>query len=152
MLGNDAMWYWFTAALVLGILECFVPGYVLLGFAAACVVFGALTFLPAIYQSLELTHFLALTAPIVFVFYALGNRLFWGDGKSGPVSRLGLTARDRIVGEVGVLCRPIAGGEGAVEAKGTVWKCTGEDCPAGTRVVVADILGNTLLVKRLEDR
>ncbi len=151
MLGNDAMWYWFTAALALGILECFVDGYLILGLGVACFLFGLLSNIPSLYHSLEPAHFLVLAALIVLGFYAFGNRLFWGDRSLGPVSRLGRTSRDRIVGEVGVLCRAINGGTGAVEAKGTVWKCTGEDAPAGTRVVVTDILGNTLLVKRLEE-
>ncbi|MEI7609587.1 MAG: NfeD family protein [Rhodospirillaceae bacterium] len=151
MLGNDAMWYWFTAALALGILECFVDGYFVLGFAAACFVFGVLSNFPSVYHELEPAHFLALSAPLVLAFYVFGNRLFWGGRARGPESSLGLTSRDRIVGEVGVVCRAISGGKGAVEARGTVWKCTGEDAPVGARVVVADILGNTLLVKRLEE-
>ncbi len=151
MIGNDAMWYWFTAALVLGILECFVDGYLVLGLGVACFLFGLLANIPSVYQQLGAAHFLVLAALVVLGFYAFGNRLFWSDRQQGPVSRLGLTSRDRIVGEVGMLCRPIVNGKGAVEAKGTVWKCTGEDAPLGTRVVVADILGNTLLVKRLEE-
>ena len=151
MLENNAMWYWFTAALVLGILECFVDGYLILGLGVACFLFGLLANLPSIYQTLTPAHFMVMAAFIVLGFYAFGNRLFWGDRSLGPVSRLGRTSRDRIVGEVGVLCRAIEGGKGAVEAKGTVWKCTGDDAPVGTRVVVTDILGNTLLVKRLEE-
>ena len=150
MPGNDAMWYWFTAALVLGILECYVDGYFLLGFGVSCFVFGLLSNVPSIYGQLGPAHFLALSAPVVVAFYLFGNRLFWGGRGGDHVTDLGQTSRERIVGEVGVLCRAVIGGEGAVEAKGTVWKCIGEDAPIGTRVVVADIRGNTLLVKRLE--
>ncbi|MEI6558001.1 MAG: NfeD family protein [Rhodospirillaceae bacterium] len=151
MLENDVMWYWFTAAVALGILECLVDGFVILGFGVACFVFGLLTNLPMIYQGLSAAHFLVLTAVIVAAFYGFGNRLFWGDRRSGPVTPIGLTARDRILGEVAMLRQPIINGEGLVEAKGTTWKCTGADLPAGTRVVVADLQGNTLLVKRLEE-
>ncbi len=151
MLDNDVMWYWFTGTLLFGILECFVSGFIALGLAATCFVFGVLSNVSGIYKNLAAAHFLVLAAVIVTLFFVFGNRIFWGDRRLGLVTRLGLTSRDRIVGEVGVLCRSIVNGEGRVEAKGTVWKCAGEDAPAGTRVVVADILGNMLLVKRLED-
>jgi len=151
MLDNDVMWYWFTAALALGVLECFVEGFIALGLAAACFVFGVLSNVPFLYQTMAAAHFLALAAVIVGAFFYFGNRLFWRDRRISFVTPLGVTFKDKIVGRVCVLVSAIERGDGRVEANGTVWKCVGPDAPAGARVVVTDIQGNTLLVKPLEE-
>lgn len=151
MLDNDIMWYWFTGALLFGILEVFVEGFVALGLAATCLFFGVISNFSIIYQNKAAAHFLVLAAVIVAGFFVLGNRVFWGNRNAGPVSRLGNCFRDKIVGQVAVIKDPIINGLGSVEANGTVWKCRGCDAPAGSRVVVADIQGNTLLVKSLGD-
>ena len=152
MLDNDVMWYWMTGAVALAMLECFVDGFIALGLAVACFVFAILSNFTLLYQNMAAAHFLALAALIVVGFFYFGNRIFWGDRRVGSVTRLGTTFRDKIIGQVAVVTRPIEGGHGSVEANGTVWKCTGPDAPAGTRVVVADILGNTLLVTALSDQ
>jgi len=151
MFDNDVMWYWFTGALAFGVLECFVEGFVALGLAATCFVVGVLSTIPDIYQNMAAGHFLGLAALIVGGFFYFGNRLFWGDREISFVTPLGTKFKDKIVGQVAVLREPIASGRGRVEANGTLWKCLApEDLPAGATVVVADIRGNTLLVKRLE--
>ena len=152
MLDNDVMWYWFTGALLLGILEVFVEGFIALGLAAACFFFGVLSNVSIIYQNMAAAHFLVLAAVIVLGFFVFGNRLFWTAGQRGPASRLGNSFRDKIVGQVAVIKTPIVDGQGRVEANGTVWKCRGADGPAGARVVVVEIEGNTLLVSALEPR
>jgi membrane protein implicated in regulation of membrane protease activity len=151
MLDNDIMWYWFTGALLFGILEVFIEGFVALGLAATCFFFGVLSNFSIIYQNMAAAHFLALAGAIVAGFFVVGNRLFWRTGNTGQVTRLGNTFRDKIVGQVALIKDPIVDGQGSVEANGTVWKCRGLDGPAGTRVLVADIEGNTLLVRRLQD-
>jgi membrane protein implicated in regulation of membrane protease activity len=151
MLDNDVMWYWLTAALVLGVVECFVEGFVALGLAAACLVFGVLSNVPVLYQNMAAAHFVAAAAVIVVVFFIFGNRIFWRERHGGIVSRLGVNAKDKIIGQAAVLKEPIVAGRGTVSVNGTLWKCFGEDLPAGTQVVVADLSGNSLLVKRLGD-
>lgn len=151
MFDNDVMWYWFTGALVFGILECFIEGFIALGLAAACFVFGVLSNFSFLYQNMAAAHFLVLAAVIVGGFFYFGNRLFWGDRRISFITPLGITFKDKIVGRVGVLTKAIEGGPGRVEANGTVWRCIGPDAPAGARVVVTDIEGNTLLVKPVAD-
>ncbi|MEI8393979.1 MAG: NfeD family protein [Rhodospirillaceae bacterium] len=151
MFDNDVMWYWFTGALVFGILECFVEGFIALGLATACFVFGVLSNVGFIYKNMAAAHFLALAAFIVCGFFYFGNRIFWGDKRISLVTPLGNRFRDKIIGQVAVVREPIIDGRGTVEANGTLWKCTGEDTAAGERLVVVDILGNTLLVRRRED-
>jgi hypothetical protein len=151
MFDNDIMWYWFTGALLFGILEVFLDGFVALGLAAACLFFGVLSNFSIIYQNMAAAHFVGLAAVIVATFFCIANRLFWGDRSTGPVSRLGNGFRDKIVGQRAVVKDPIINGQGSVEANGTVWKCRGVDAPAGFRVTIIDIEGNTLLVNRLGD-
>ena len=98
MLDNDIMWYWFTGALLFGILEVFIEGFVALGLAATCFFFGVLSNFSIVYQNMAAAHFVALAGVIVIGFFFLGNRLFWTNRKIGPVSRLANSFRDKIVG------------------------------------------------------
>ncbi len=146
---NDIMWYWFTGALFFGFLEVFVEGFIALGLAGTCFFFGVLSNFSVIYQNMAAAHFVAAAVVIVGGFFYFGNRFFWGPRGAHVVTLLAPSFRQTIIGQVAVVKRPIIDGEGSVEANGTVWKCRGDDGPAGSRVVVIGIEGNTLLVKRL---
>ncbi len=146
---NDIMWYWFTGALALGILEVFVDGFIALGLAATCFFFGVLSNFSVIYQNMAAAHFVAVAALVVAGFFYFGNRFFWGGRGADRVTPLANSFREKIVGQEAVIKRAIVNGVGRAEANGTVWKCRGDDEPSGARVVVMGIEGNTLLVKRL---
>ena len=51
------------------------------------------------------------------------------------------------VGRIFTLDKPIVGGVGAVRIDDTVWRVTGPDCPAGSRVKVARTDGANLMVE-----
>jgi inner membrane protein len=51
------------------------------------------------------------------------------------------------VGQVFTLEKPIVDGIGAVRINDTVWRVTGPDCPAGSRVRVARADGANLVVE-----
>jgi len=68
-------WVWFAAALVLGILEILAPGYILLGFALAAGVIGALFYIDG-----GVGSYLATSLPITLAVFAAtsGDDLGWG--------------------------------------------------------------------------
>jgi membrane protein implicated in regulation of membrane protease activity len=54
------------------------------------------------------------------------------------------------VGRVFTLDKPIVNGTGAVRIDDTIWRVSGPDCPAGSRVRVASADGANLLVQAAE--
>lgn len=65
-------WVWFAAALVLGILEILAPGYILLGFALAAGVLGAVFYFDG-----GLGAYLSQSLPITLVVFAAIALLIW---------------------------------------------------------------------------
>src|SRR5216684_3729408 len=51
---------------------------------------------------------------------------------------------DAFVGRVFTLEKPIVSGNGTVAIGDTVWRVSGPDCPAGSRIKVAGVDGGTL--------
>lgn len=65
-------WVWFAAALVLGILEILAPGYILLGFALAAGVIGAIFYIDG-----GVGSYLATSLPITLVVFAATSLVVW---------------------------------------------------------------------------
>lgn len=65
-------WVWFAAALVLGILEILAPGYILLGFALAAGVIGALFYIDG-----GVGSYLATSLPITLAVFAATSLVIW---------------------------------------------------------------------------
>lgn len=59
-------WAWMCAALVLGILEILLPGFIFLGFAIGAAAVGVITLLP-----------LGLTLPVVILIFAALSLAAW---------------------------------------------------------------------------
>lgn len=55
-----------------------------------------------------------------------------------------------LVGRIFTLQKPIVGGVGAVSVDDTVWRVTGADAPAGSRIKVTRVDGATIYVERIE--
>ena len=55
------------------------------------------------------------------------------------------------VGRVFTLEKPIVDGSGTVRIGDTIWRVTGPDCAAGSRVKIARAEGATLFVERTTD-
>ena len=65
-----------------------------------------------------------------------------------PTDRPFLNRRaDGYVGRVFTLDKPIVDGVGTVRIDDTVWRVSGPDCPAGSRVKIARADGVSLLVE-----
>jgi membrane protein implicated in regulation of membrane protease activity len=104
-----------------------------------------------VFLILALVLFFALPSPwnlvgsLVALVLFLGEIAFWHRRVRGLPKRVG---RQRLIGAEGVVvtaCQP----EGQARVEGTIWKAT---CDAGAgvgeRVVVADLDGLTLVVRR----
>ncbi|GFE64911.1 NfeD family protein [Litoreibacter roseus] len=67
-----AYWFWFAAALGLGILEVLAPGFILLGFALAAAVLGGVFAIGGPFAA-----YLAASLPITLVAFAALSLIAW---------------------------------------------------------------------------
>lgn len=135
-------WAWFILGLILLGAEILVAGSFLLWFGIAAIVVGANALLISWSWQIELVAFAVLS----IVFLLVGRRLVAARGKEqdGPI----INERARaLVGRTVVLDEPIVSGAGRVRIDDTVWRITGPDLPAGTRVRIAGADGTRLGVE-----
>jgi inner membrane protein len=137
------LWIWFLAAAVLMILELVVPGVLLfwLGLAALATGLVDLVFTLSWQRELLLFSVLALASAI------LGRNLMRRSADK-PHDRPFLNRRaEALVGRDFVLADPILDGVGRIRVDDTVWRVTGPDAAAGSRVRVRAVDGACLLVE-----
>ncbi|EJW13566.1 Putative activity regulator of membrane protease YbbK [Rhodovulum sp. PH10] len=136
-------WGWLTAAAVLLIAEIVVPGIFLLWLGIAALLVGLISFLVDWGWQLQLIAFAVFSV----VAIPLWRRL----ARETPTDRPFLNRRlEALVGRVFTLEKPIVDGAGTITVDDTVWRVTGPDAPAGSRVTVAAVDGVTIRVERAE--
>jgi membrane protein implicated in regulation of membrane protease activity len=143
LLSHLGAWNWFIAAALLLILELLAPGvYMLwLGLAALVVGLGSLV-VDWSWQS-QGAAFVVIAAALFPLWWRFGRRL------RSPTDQPFLNRRAQaFVGRVFTLDKPIIDGAGTIGIDDTIWRVTGPDCPAGSRVTVTRADGPTLCVER----
>ena len=141
-------WNWWVLALVLLGLEIIAPGTFFLWFGISAFVIGTIS----LAVGPESTFWVWQTQMIAFVVLslvaALAGRRFLNQYGAVDIDDPLLNERGRqLVGRTAVLSEPILEGQGRVRIGETVWRVSGPDLPAGTRVRVVDAKSNTLLVE-----
>ncbi len=137
-------WHWLVLAVLLTIIEVFAPGtyFVWMGVSAALV--GLLLwFMPALGWELQVLGFalLSLTSVVLWRYVQKRHPL---QTEQPLLNRRG----EQYVGRVFTLQEPIVNGHGKIRVDDSIWKVQGEDCDAGTRVVVSSTNGVVLMVDR----
>ena len=131
-------WNWMAIGFALLALEILVPGFFLLWIGIAALLTGALSLQLWGWSfwvwQLQVLVFLALSLVAAFV----GNRLISRNGETSDQPLLNRRA-EQFVGRVATLAEPIADGRGRLRLDDTVWRITGPDLPAGTRVRVTKV-------------
>jgi membrane protein implicated in regulation of membrane protease activity len=144
--GDLGAWNWMVLGFALLAAEILLPGVFLLWIGIAAIVTGAI--------SLWLWDWGLWTWQVqVLVFLALSlvsaftGRRVMGSGEAATDEPL-LNRRDeQLVGRTGILAEPIAEGVGRIRLGDTIWRVTGPDLPAGTRVRVVSARGGDLAVE-----
>lgn len=128
-------WNWMALGFVLLILEILVPGVFLLWIGLAALIVGGLSLVVWdagfwVWQ-VQVILFLALSLACAL----LGKKIM---GKRGDVTDQPLLNRrgDQLVGRIATLTEPIVDGRGRVKIGDTIWRVSGPDLPAGTKVRV----------------
>ena len=131
-------WNWMVLGFALLALEILVPGVFLLWIGLAALVVGALSLLLWdlgfwVWQT-QVLVFLALALVLAFT----GKKIMTGRGDATDQPLLNRRA-EQFVGRTATLAAPIENGRGKLHLDDTIWRITGPDLPAGSRVRVAGV-------------
>ncbi len=140
-------WSWWVLGLVLFGLEILAPGTFFLWFGIAALVVGTISLFIAWSWQVQAVVFVVLAV----VALVAGRILLRGKGTVVGADELKLNQRGvRLVGRRYVLAEPLANGAGHLRIDDTIWRITGPDLPAGTRVEVLSADGALLTVGVVE--
>jgi membrane protein implicated in regulation of membrane protease activity len=140
------VWDWFIAGGLLLVLEVLAPGVFMLWLGLAAMLVGAISlFVDWTWQA----QFIAFA---VFSVAAIPLwRRFMRAGATTDQPFLNRRA-EALVGRIFTLEKPIVDGSGTVGVDDTVWRVTGPDAPAGSRVKVTRIDGTALHVETIHSQ
>jgi membrane protein implicated in regulation of membrane protease activity len=142
MFSTLGTWNWLIFGFILMALELIAPGVFLFWLGLAALLVGLVSFAlhPAWQtQLLIFALFAALAVPVWRRLALSGRRT---DGGNAFLNR----RAEALVGRVFTLEKPIVDGSGTVRIDDTVWRVTGPDTPAGTKVRVVHADGPNLTV------
>jgi hypothetical protein len=135
-------WSWFVLAAVLLVLELLAPGSFMLWLGLSAILVGAISIAVVWSWQAQLIAFAAFALAAFPVWRRFARK------SSQPAERPFLNRRTAgYVGRVFTLETPIVNGIGTVRIDDTVWRVSGPDTPAGSRVKVARVDGANMMVE-----
>jgi membrane protein implicated in regulation of membrane protease activity len=138
MLGS---WNWLIFGVLLMALELLAPGIFLFWLGLAAFLVGMLSFLVSLSWQWQMLLFAAFAAAAVPIW----RRVAQQNPGANPNPFLNRRS-DALVGRVFTLDRPIIDGAGIVRVDDTVWRVSGPDVAAGTKVKIVQADGASLTV------
>src|SRR3954452_23330256 len=135
-------WNWFIAAAVFFLIEILAPGTFMMWLGLAALLVGSISL------GVEWGWQVQIIAFAVFSIAAIPAWRRLSRNVEAPVDRPFLNRRaEGYVGRIFTLDKPIVDGLGTVRIDDTVWRVSGPDCPAGSRVKIARAEGANLTVE-----
>ncbi|HKF72429.1 MAG TPA: NfeD family protein [Stellaceae bacterium] len=135
-------WDWFILGAILLVLEIIAPGTFMLWLGLSAFLVGAISLVIDWSWQVQLVTFAAFSVAAIPLWRRVGGR------SRSPTDQPFLNRRaDAFIGRVFTLEKPIVNGNGTVGVGDTIWRVTGPDCPAGSRIKVAAVDGATLKVE-----
>lgn len=139
-------WNWLIAGMILLGLELIAPGMFLLWLGIAALAVGVISFGVDWSWQTQAIAFALLSAAMV----PLWRRMARSGAPTSGAGGVFLNRRaDELVGREFVLEKPIVDGFGTVRVDDTVWRVSGADCPAGTRIRVTRADGAMLFAEKV---
>lgn len=139
------VWTWFIVGGVLLIAEIVVPGVFMLWLGLAALLVGALTLFIGWAWQAQFVAFAVFAIAAIPLWRRLALKV------EEPSDQPFLNRRaDALVGRVFTLSKPIVDGGGTIAIDDTVWRVSGADASAGSRVRVTRVDGATLYVEHAE--
>ena len=147
--GELGAWNWMVLGMVLLAAEILLPGVMLLWIGIAALIVGALSLglwnLAVWSWQVQVLVFLALSLASAVI----GRRIVarrQDDTDQPLLNRRG----EQLIGRTATLTEPIRESYGRIHVGDTVWRVTGPDLPAGTRVRVVGVRDMDLVVEAAE--
>jgi hypothetical protein len=135
-------WNWFILAALLFLVEVLAPGMFMMWLGLSAILVGIISSAVVWSWSAQIIAF------AVFAIAAVPAWRYFARKVEQPTGSPFLNRRaDGYVGRVFILDKPIVGGIGNVRIDDTIWRVSGPDCPAGSRVKVAHADGANLTVE-----
>ena len=135
------VWNWFVLGVLLLSVEVFAPGTFILWLGIAALLTGGLALIVDLGWQAQLIAFaiLALLAVTGWWFYSRRR----ADAPEPLLHR----RADLHIGRIFMLEEPITGGTGRIRIDDSIWRVSGPDLPAGSRVRVSSTDGAMLRVE-----
>jgi hypothetical protein len=141
LLSKLGTWNWLIIGVVLMAIETFAPGVFMLWLGLAALIIGLLSFGIAWSWQAQIMAFAALSIAMVPLWRYYSGR------NAKPTDKPFLNKRaEGLIGRVFTLEKPIVDGVGTVKIDDTVWRVSGPDAPAGSRVKIVSADGASLRV------
>lgn len=141
LLSKLGTWNWLILSVVLMGIETFAPGVFMLWLGLAALIVGLLSFGIAWSWQTQVLVFAVLSIAMVPLWRNFSRR------NAKPSDKPFLNKRaEGLVGRVFTLEKPIVDGVGTVKVDDTVWRVSGPDAPAGSRVRIVSADGASLKV------
>jgi membrane protein implicated in regulation of membrane protease activity len=137
-------WNWFILAALLFVLEVLTPGMFMLWLGLSALIVGIVASAVVLSWQVQVIGFAVLTLVLVPAWRHFATKV------EKPAESPFLNRRaEGYIGRVFTLDKPIVDGCGAVRIDDTIWRVSGPDCPAGSRVRVAGSDGANLRVEAI---
>ncbi|HMB48791.1 MAG TPA: NfeD family protein [Afifellaceae bacterium] len=136
-------WNWIIIGFALLAIEILAPGFFFLWMGIAALIIGTSALLIAWPWQLQIIGFAVLSVAAAYV-----GKTMMGYADDTPSDDPHLNKRAaRLTGKTFVLSEAIEQGSGRVKVDDSIWRVTGPDAPAGTKVRVTGEEGATLVVE-----
>ena len=133
-------WIWFVLAAIFLLIELLLPGVFMLWLGFAAILVGIISLATSWMWQAQLIAFAIIAIACIPAWRYFARSVSAND-------RPFLNRRaEGYVGRVFTLEKPIVGGVGTIRIEDTVWRVSGPDLPAGSRVKVARADGADLAV------
>jgi hypothetical protein len=139
-------WDWFIAGALLLVLEVLAPGVFMLWLGLAAMLVGAISIFVDWSWQAQFIAFAVFSVAAIPLWLRLSRQV--GTTTDQPF----LNRRaEALVGRIFTLEKPIVDGSGTIPIDDTVWRITGANVPAGSRVKVVRVEGTALHVEQMTD-
>jgi membrane protein implicated in regulation of membrane protease activity len=139
---NLGIWNWFILGGILLAIEVLAPGTFMLWLGLSALLVGIISLFVDWPWQMQFVAFAVFAIASIPIWHRVGRRI------EAPVDQPFLNRRsEAFVGQTYTLDKPIVNGSGGVRIGDTVWRVSGPDTPAGTRITVTRADGGTLFVQ-----
>ena len=145
LIASLGAWNWIILGGILLAIEVMAPGTFILWLGLSAILVGIISFAIEWSWQAQGVAFAVLSIVSLVVWWRLGRRVKQDNDQPFLNRR-----SQAFVGRVFTLDKPIVGGAGTVRIDDSIWRITGPDCAAGSRIKIARADGVTLFVEPAE--